>query len=87
MLKPISPDRENANRRRLLLAIAPVPPKTNGKLEIRTNGPDVAAGNAVRKNSVSRSGFKPVVSVTNVPLLVKFSAEDHITEAGCKAAS
>jgi hypothetical protein len=87
LLKPISAERVKEKRRRLLLAMTPLPPPTGGKPEIRVKGPEVTAGSGVRKNSASPSGFKPVVSVTSVPLVVKFKAEDQTTEAGCKAAS
>jgi hypothetical protein len=62
------------------------------KLLTLVKGPLVATGIAVRKICATKLepallGFKPVLSVTNVPLDVKLSAEVHITEHGARGAA
>ena len=92
MPKPNSAVLEYAMRRRVLLGMAPKPPLTTLKLVTLVNGPVLTTGIGVRKIWATKKapallGFKPVLSLTSVPLEVKLSAEVHITDAGLSAAS
>ena len=78
-------------RRRVLLGMAARPP-TAAALVTRLNGPLLETGSGAKNTCAmilapTLPGFKPVLSVTNVPLEVKFSDEVNITDAGCSAAS
>jgi molybdenum cofactor biosynthesis enzyme len=61
------------------------------KLLTRVKGPEVETGIGARKICATKKtpellGFRPVLSVTSVPLEVKLSAEVHKTDPGLSAA-